>query len=147
MTSEAHPLFEQMRSRVAQRRWIRGVEDDRPFSSPFFRRQFELHRLTVRIEHQKKTVIGNSRPGAIMLGDRVSIQERSERLRVAYVPVAGAHLGAVGPEPFQILRPIALERDASEPSPAPKDRMLATKLDQSPRKIDQRLVSVLPIDP
>src|SRR5580693_4586689 len=136
-----------MRSRVTERRRIGSVENDRPFPSPFFRRQLELHRLGVRVEHQEKTVIDDWRASAIVFGDRVSIQERSERLRVAHIPVAGTHLGSIGPEPLEILQPIALERNAKEPSAAPKDRMLATDLDQSPRKIDQRLVSVLPIDP
>src|SRR6266478_1995667 len=84
---------------------------------------------------------------AIAFGHRVAVDERAERLCVSHAPIARDHLGAVGPEPFEIFQLTGFRGTAAEPSPAPENRMLAPDLDQPPRELDQRRVRVLPIDP
>src|SRR5258708_22046042 len=83
----------------------------------------------------------------IAFRNRASVQKRAERFRVADPPVGRGHLDAVGPEPLQVLHSLAFGHATGEPSAAAKNRMLAAKLDQPTRELDQLGVRVHPIDP
>src|SRR5207302_4144790 len=98
---------------------LAGVEHRRPAVAPTRRRDGERHWLVVRIEEHEERIVGVLLAAPTAL-DGVAVEEDSDRLGVALVPVALFHLVARRREPRDVADVGPVDRASLEERAATK---------------------------
>src|SRR5204863_5927835 len=82
-------------------------------------REGELHALVPRVEEDQQGVVGHGCTVGVALRYGVAVEEYTERLGVALLPLLVGHLVAAGVEPGDVAHGLASEGPSLEPLAAP----------------------------